>query len=965
MRSRHCFSTATAMRIYALLFLLLQVCGVSWAHADTLTIDYTFSPPQMGEMDIAGTKYDIPFMPDCPNSGKYGEPKLPAFGAEIAIPYGQQVQAVAVTVGERIIVANNVVIAPSAGEVPISMDMTAREDPRPNPAIYRSQKPFPNTRFENIGVQSFRGYSILILQLHPVEYTPNDSTLYFFPALHVVVTTENADKTPALFRGLAGDSYEVEKRVQNPEIVSTYATALENKENSYDLLILTLPEFVNGFQKLKDYHDSTGVPTEIRTSSDILAETGGLTPEHIREYITNRYLYDGIEYVLLGDDDNIIAAKYLYVEAWVYDQYSYIDEKMPGDLYYACLDGTWDYDGDGRYGEPTDGEGGGDVDLIAEVYVGRAAVDDILDVSRFVDKTIAYLSSSDAYLHEILFTGEQLGYPDMKAFGSTMLEELIDGASSNGYETVGIPSDLYGIDRLYDRDWPGGNWPIQEVIDRINSEKHFINHLGHCFYTYALKMYTSQIPQLTNSKPSFMYVQGCYAGGFDTLDAESWAEVITVKTEAGAFAGIFNARYGWVESYAHVNTSDGAGQRLHREFWDAVFNPDESIPEIGRANQDSKEDNLYRINDCAMRWTYYQVNLFGDPTVPIKRFTGLSFEYPGDIPEFASPFQPTPVRVQVSGLYGGTPVDSSGQLHYSINGGQFSSIDMAEISSGLYEADLPAVACSDTVQFYFSAEEEQSGRLYDPPPDSAFVLIPLTETTVVFADDFENDKGWTLSGDWERGLPTGTGGEKGWPDPSGGCVGPAVLGYNLNGDYDNGIPSLHAISPAINCSNLNNVHLSFQRWLGVEQIPWDTAAISVSTDGAEWTTLWSNTGIVQDSGWKEIEFDISDMAANQPTVYLRWTMGPTNDIWHYCGWNVDDVRVSGYYCQAFICGDAGGDGSINIADAVYLINYIFKGGPAPEPLDAGDANCDGNVNVADAVYLINYIFKGGPEPCCP
>ncbi len=68
---------------------------------------------------------------------------------------------------------------------------------------------------------------------------------------------------------------------------------------------------------------------------------------------------------------------------------------------------------------------------------------------------------------------------------------------------------------------------------------------------------------------------------------------------------------------------------------------------------------------------------------------------------------------------------------------------------------------------------------------------------------------------------------------------------------------------------------------------------------------------------------------------------------------------------AFVCGDAGGDGSINIADAVYLINYIFKGGPAPEPLDAGDANCDGDVNVADAVYLINYIFKGGPEPCCP
>lgn len=67
----------------------------------------------------------------------------------------------------------------------------------------------------------------------------------------------------------------------------------------------------------------------------------------------------------------------------------------------------------------------------------------------------------------------------------------------------------------------------------------------------------------------------------------------------------------------------------------------------------------------------------------------------------------------------------------------------------------------------------------------------------------------------------------------------------------------------------------------------------------------------------------------------------------------------------FICGDADGSGSVNVGDAVFLINYIFKGGPAPDPLESGDANCDGAVNIGDAVYLINYIFKGGPEPCCP
>ena len=64
-----------------------------------------------------------------------------------------------------------------------------------------------------------------------------------------------------------------------------------------------------------------------------------------------------------------------------------------------------------------------------------------------------------------------------------------------------------------------------------------------------------------------------------------------------------------------------------------------------------------------------------------------------------------------------------------------------------------------------------------------------------------------------------------------------------------------------------------------------------------------------------------------------------------------------------LCGDADGEGTINIADAVYLVNYIFADGPAPSPLASGDADCDQTINVADVVYLVNYIFAGGPEPC--
>jgi len=68
------------------------------------------------------------------------------------------------------------------------------------------------------------------------------------------------------------------------------------------------------------------------------------------------------------------------------------------------------------------------------------------------------------------------------------------------------------------------------------------------------------------------------------------------------------------------------------------------------------------------------------------------------------------------------------------------------------------------------------------------------------------------------------------------------------------------------------------------------------------------------------------------------------------------------------CGDATGDGSVNVADAVWLVNYIFKGGVPPEPCCIADADDNDANNIADVVYLVNYIFKGGPAPlptCCP
>lgn len=70
---------------------------------------------------------------------------------------------------------------------------------------------------------------------------------------------------------------------------------------------------------------------------------------------------------------------------------------------------------------------------------------------------------------------------------------------------------------------------------------------------------------------------------------------------------------------------------------------------------------------------------------------------------------------------------------------------------------------------------------------------------------------------------------------------------------------------------------------------------------------------------------------------------------------------------AYVCGDSDGSSMVSITDAVYLINYIFSGGPAPIPSMAGDCDCSGSISISDAVYLITYIFASGTPPCgsCP
>jgi len=77
----------------------------------------------------------------------------------------------------------------------------------------------------------------------------------------------------------------------------------------------------------------------------------------------------------------------------------------------------------------------------------------------------------------------------------------------------------------------------------------------------------------------------------------------------------------------------------------------------------------------------------------------------------------------------------------------------------------------------------------------------------------------------------------------------------------------------------------------------------------------------------------------------------------YCSADTVSFMVSIYFG-----GDPSGDGVIDLGDVLHVIGYLYKGGPAPIPLEAGDADCSGVIDLTDVLYLIGYLYKGGPAP---
>ena len=64
-------------------------------------------------------------------------------------------------------------------------------------------------------------------------------------------------------------------------------------------------------------------------------------------------------------------------------------------------------------------------------------------------------------------------------------------------------------------------------------------------------------------------------------------------------------------------------------------------------------------------------------------------------------------------------------------------------------------------------------------------------------------------------------------------------------------------------------------------------------------------------------------------------------------------------------GDANHDGKLNLLDAAYIINKLYRGGPDFICRAEADAEANGTINLRDVAYIINGLYRAGPMPTCP
>ena len=563
-----------------------------FAQAQTIEQTYHFSQPVVSERD----GYQQIGLQGCLPLGQVGEPTLPWQSVSLILPQGLEAVSINVEFSDFVELDGTFNLYPYQQPRPVSSE---EEIPfAKKESLYRSGDIYPTQSFSEVSTQYLNGVAFALGGFTPMQYVPATGKVSYAQTVkvHIETAISRDDHSRKLWLTPENEA-SIKRLAQNDNVLSTY-TVRGRAIGGYDMLVITSEEWIPRFGEYLNLYNDKGIRTRIVSLEEIYASMEGVDePEQIRNYIIQEYENNGISMVSLGGDVSIVPFRFLY--CWAQEGY---EDDLPSDMYYACLDGTLNDDGDDRWGEV------GEDDLLPELGIGRLPFNNETQFENIMHKTFSYLQTP--VLGE--FTSPILGAEHLGDgyYGSDDMERLIGVNHDYDYTTIGYPED-YNFKRYYAT--PRVNWSAGEFKKVICTGGQYVHHVGHANSDYVAGWDGSTITNEyfsgndgVNHNYMIFHSHGCICGNFPASCILE--KMVTVETGFVVTTG--NSRYGW-----YVPWGDGMAAHIHREFVDAYCN--DHIASIGMALREAKIATapwvtMFGEDNGCMRWNIYCLNVLGD-----------------------------------------------------------------------------------------------------------------------------------------------------------------------------------------------------------------------------------------------------------------------------------------------------------------------------------------------------------------
>ncbi len=611
----------------------VQVQVVKWGRTGTISLMYRVPEPVMKKnpyQRIGSESTEQCIVGNCRPISIEGKPVIPDILVKVILPYGHTVNDIEVERKNRTFLPGNHLIEFGPAVNPLIAGAMKRRA-TPEQAIYNSDNAYPAENYRLVSIQKGRGVTSAYIRIPVISYYPQSRRIAYYKDIAVQIFTKPeqnygaGNATRVRLKGMKVKHRDAE----NIEMLDTYHDGLLrgsyqhnmncNPLDDYAWVIVTSESIKNAstIPSVDDYvqhRKSKGFTATVKTIEDIYNDyTGVDNTEKLRNFIRDAYNSWGTEFVFLGGDVNVVPHR----ELWVFDPADVKrQDSIPSDLYLQCLDGSYNSNNNKLWGEENDGGGGGEVDLAAEIYIGRASANTATEMSNMLYKMMAYenMPSSDDYFTDALMLGEKLGFGDpLGEYAKPALQMMVNGVDTTttiyhwGVNMTGYNSNPdFSVDALYEMDQSYGK---NDVLQKINADKYSVfNHFGHTNTSYGLKLRNGDESSFTNENFIFSYSQGCMTGD---ISKDCLAERFTTTNRNGFWGVIFNSHYGLGNAY-----SLGPSNFYHCLFWDAYFG--DKIEYVGELNADSHEDGIYMLEYVVYRWCLYETNLLGDPAIKMR-----------------------------------------------------------------------------------------------------------------------------------------------------------------------------------------------------------------------------------------------------------------------------------------------------------------------------------------------------------